>query len=49
MASAASELARNVLVHGYDDVDLKIVEDVLTHHLDDLLALVDVVRRGATA
>jgi uncharacterized protein YutE (UPF0331/DUF86 family) len=27
---------RNVIVHGYDDVDLMIVRDVLTHHLDDL-------------
>lgn len=27
---------RNVLVHGYDDVDLMIVRDVLTNHLDDL-------------
>jgi uncharacterized protein YutE (UPF0331/DUF86 family) len=27
---------RNVLVHGYDDVDLTIVRDVLTNHLGDL-------------
>ena len=27
---------RNVLVHGYDDVDLMIVRDVLTNHLGDL-------------
>lgn len=36
---------RNVLVHGYDDVDLAIVRDVLEHHLDDLLEFVAVVRR----
>ena len=35
---------RNVLVHGYDDVDLGVVEDVLTHHLDDLVAFVTAVR-----
>lgn len=28
---------RNVLVHGYDDVDLKIVRDIVENHLDDLL------------
>jgi uncharacterized protein YutE (UPF0331/DUF86 family) len=28
---------RNVLVHGYDDVDLVIVRDVLTNHLGDLV------------
>jgi len=28
---------RNVLVHGYDDVDLIIVRDVLTNHLGDLV------------
>ena len=38
---------RNVLVHGYDDVDLKVVEDVITNHLDDLLALVRAVRSNA--
>ena len=36
---------RNVLVHGYGDVDLAIVEDVVENRLDDLLAFVDVVRR----
>jgi uncharacterized protein YutE (UPF0331/DUF86 family) len=36
---------RNVLVHGYDDVDLRVVEDVLQHHLDDLLAFVAAVRQ----
>lgn len=35
---------RNVLVHGYDDVDLGVVEDVVMHHLDDLLAFVAAIR-----
>jgi uncharacterized protein YutE (UPF0331/DUF86 family) len=36
---------RNVLVHGYDDVDLAVVRDVLQHHLGDLDAFVAAVRR----
>ncbi len=35
---------RNVLVHGYQDVDLAIVEDVLSNHLDDLLGFVRSIR-----
>ena len=35
---------RNVLVHGYQDVDLGVVEDVLRNHLDDLLAIVAAIR-----
>lgn len=35
---------RNVLVHGYDDVDLRVVEDVVANHLGDLLAFVAAVR-----
>lgn len=35
---------RNVLVHGYDDVDLGVVKDVLAHHLNDLSAFVVAVR-----
>lgn len=27
---------RNILVHGYDDVQIDIVEDVVRHHLGDL-------------
>ena len=27
---------RNILVHGYDTVDLAIVRDVVEHRLDDL-------------
>lgn len=41
---------RNVLVHGYDDVDLGIVEDIVRNRLDDLLRFVAVVnsRLGAS-
>lgn len=35
---------RNVLVHGYAAVDVAIVRDVLTNHLDDLLGFVAAVR-----
>ena len=38
---------RNVLVHGYNEVDLAIVRDVLTHHLVDLELFVETVRRRA--
>jgi uncharacterized protein YutE (UPF0331/DUF86 family) len=46
LASTLRDMAgfRNILVHGYQDVDLGIVEDVLGHHLDDLLAFVAAVR-----
>jgi len=37
---------RNILVHGYDEVDLAIVADVLATRLGDLEALVDAVRRN---
>jgi uncharacterized protein YutE (UPF0331/DUF86 family) len=36
---------RNVLVHGYDDVDLAVVRDILDNHLGDLEAFVGAVRR----
>jgi uncharacterized protein YutE (UPF0331/DUF86 family) len=47
LASTLRDMAgfRNVLVHGYQDVDLDVVRDVLEHHLDDLLAFVAAVRR----
>ena len=35
---------RNVLVHGYDTVDLDIVRDIVEHHLDDLLQFADAIR-----
>lgn len=36
---------RNILVHGYDDVDLQIVRDVVAHRLGDLDAFVAAIRR----
>ena len=39
---------RNVLVHGYVDVDRAIVRDVVVHHLDDLLAFVAAIRARLT-
>ncbi|MEO5823756.1 MAG: DUF86 domain-containing protein [Vicinamibacteraceae bacterium] len=36
---------RNILVHGYDDVDLEVVRDVLAHRLGDLDAFVEAIRR----
>lgn len=38
---------RNILVHGYQEVDLSIVEDILRNHLDDLLGFVSAIRTGA--
>ncbi len=35
---------RNILVHGYETVDLGIVEDIVEHRLDDLLAFVQAIR-----
>ncbi len=35
---------RNILVHGYGDIDLSVVRDVLENHLDDLLHFVEIVR-----
>ena len=40
---------RNVLVHGYDAVDLGIVEDVVRHHLGDLRAYAHAIRRRLNA
>ena len=40
---------RNVLVHGYDEVDLAVVEDIVRHRLDDLLAFAAVVRERIAA
>lgn len=36
---------RNVLVHGYDDVDLAVVEDLVRHRLGDLLEFVATVQK----
>lgn len=48
LASTLGDMAgfRNVIVHGYQDVDLAILEDVLRNHLDDLLAFVAAIRRA---
>lgn len=35
---------RNVLVHGYGDVDLAVVRDILQNHLDDLLRFATTIR-----
>ena len=35
---------RNVLVHGYDDVDVGIVRDVVVNRLDDLSRFADCIR-----
>ena len=36
---------RNILVHGYDTVDLAIVRDVVEQHLDELVEFVAAVRQ----
>ena len=36
---------RNVLVHGYAEVDVNVVRDVLDHHLPDLEAFVAAIRQ----
>jgi len=45
-AAALGDMAgfRNVLVHGYGDVDLTIVRDILEHRLDDLLSFAATIR-----
>lgn len=42
LAAHLSRMAgfRYVLVHGYDDVDLAVVEDIVRARLDDLLQFV---------
>ena len=35
---------RNILVHGYQTVDLRVVRDVVEHRLDDLLEFVTAIR-----
>ncbi len=46
LAETLSRMAgfRNILVHGYDTVDLGIVRDVVDHRLDDLLAFAVAIR-----
>lgn len=47
LASRLAEMAgfRNVLVHGYDEVQVQIVEDVVRNHLGDLDEFIAVVKR----
>ena len=40
---------RNVLVQGYDDVDLAVVHDVLDEHLGDLTAFIAAIRQRLAA
>lgn len=40
---------RNVLVHGYTAVDVNVVRDVVEHHLGDLQAFIDAIRRRVPA
>lgn len=50
LAMRAANMAgfRNVLVHGYTEVDLAILEDVLVNHLQDLDRFVAAVRARMT-
>ncbi|MDI6790445.1 MAG: DUF86 domain-containing protein [Thermodesulfobacteriota bacterium] len=34
---------RNILVHEYQDIDIKIMVDVIEHHLDDLIVFTNYV------
>ncbi len=47
LAQRLSEMAgfRNVLVHGYDEVQVQIVEDVVRNHLGDLDEFISAVKR----
>jgi len=36
---------RNVVVHGYQEVDIAVVEDVFTNHLGDLANFCEVIRQ----
>ncbi|HEY0877054.1 MAG TPA: DUF86 domain-containing protein [Zeimonas sp.] len=39
---------RNVVVHGYEPIDLEIVRDIVEHRLPDLLEFADAIRRSAS-
>jgi uncharacterized protein YutE (UPF0331/DUF86 family) len=39
---------RNIVVHGYEVVDLNILKDILENHLEDLLHFVRAIRAGIT-
>jgi uncharacterized protein YutE (UPF0331/DUF86 family) len=38
---------RNILVHGYREVDLSVVRDILESHLDDSIDFTAAIRRNA--
>lgn len=40
---------RNILVHGYTDVDVAIVQDVIQHHLGDLDSFVLAIRKNLSS
>lgn len=40
---------RNILVHGYQDVDVTVVADIVRNHLGDLLAFVRAIRMNVMA
>jgi uncharacterized protein YutE (UPF0331/DUF86 family) len=44
VTAADAELVCDILVHGYDEVNLAIVEDVVRNRLDDLPALTQAIR-----
>ena len=44
MTDRAAAGFRNILVHGYAEVDDRVTLDVLENHLDDLLAYVQALR-----
>ena len=35
---------RNILVHGYEIVDVQVVSDIVEHRLDDFIRFVAVIR-----
>ena len=35
---------RNIVVHGYQEIDARVLEDILAHRLDDLIAFCAAVR-----
>jgi uncharacterized protein YutE (UPF0331/DUF86 family) len=51
LASRLSDMVgfRNILVHGYEIVDLSIVESIVTGNLDDFLAFVQAIRQRLEA
>lgn len=44
LSKRSSRSSRNVVVHGYLDVDMTMVADILRNRLDDLLSFVATIR-----